>query len=542
MGTLSQASYECPTHPVSVTDTPESREFTLSGGSAQMDRDFVLLLREAEGQGGDTLVAPDGDQHLVLASFHPNIPTSDQASPRCIKLVIDCSGSMGGDSIAQARAALHEILAMLEPHDWFNIIAFGSNYRMLSEKLRPASEDSLSMAARFVAELDANMGGTEIGGALDAAYVSGVREGLSPDLLLITDGEVWQHDAVIQTARRSDHRIFTVGVGSAVSETFLHQLAEQNGGACELVSPREGMAEHIVRHFRRIDQPAAASVRVEWLVSPIRQFPREIGTVFAGDTLHLFAWFEKLPHGEAILVIDSAEGESLRQRVRIVGESETANAIRSALPRVAAHTQIGSDSSVESKELAVRYQLVTEQTSCILVYQRDIEQKADGVPALRKVPQVLAAGRGGMGQVDACMSLSESVCASVASSELADLDYDDADMEYLDIPPMLRRHRSGSLIENLNRRFDETTTNIFRIATVAELRTLGLDYLIADELDALVDEGMDERSVVISYLQLLIKTSQDAVASRHLQRLVGRAAKQWQVDSDVRDAVNDCCL
>jgi Ca-activated chloride channel family protein len=49
--------------------------------------------------------------------------------------------------------------------------------------------------------------------------------------------------------RRKAHRVFAVGVGSAVAEEMLRRLAQETGGACELVSPREGMAEKIARHL-----------------------------------------------------------------------------------------------------------------------------------------------------------------------------------------------------------------------------------------------------------------------------------------------------
>ena len=49
-------------------------------------------------------------------------------------IIVDCSGSMGGDSIAQARKALYEILELLRPEDAFNVIRFGSSH----EKLFPS--------------------------------------------------------------------------------------------------------------------------------------------------------------------------------------------------------------------------------------------------------------------------------------------------------------------------------------------------------------------------------------------------------------------
>jgi len=58
------------------------------------------------------------------------------------------------------------------------------------------------------------MGGTEIGGAITAAVNSKIPEGLSREILLITDGEVYDWEKVTTMATKSGFRFFTVGVGS----------------------------------------------------------------------------------------------------------------------------------------------------------------------------------------------------------------------------------------------------------------------------------------------------------------------------------------
>jgi hypothetical protein len=55
---------------------------------------------------------------------------------------------------------------------------------------------------------------------------------------------------------------------------------------------------------------------------------------------------------------------------------------------------------VEATALAVHYQLVSRFTSCVVVLERAAGEKADGHPALRAVPQMLAAGWGGSGLLD----------------------------------------------------------------------------------------------------------------------------------------------
>ena len=177
-GELAQADFECPSHPIAVATLDGLRRISLSGGAALMDRDFVLVLKKLRISTIKGLWAKDGDEYVVFASFHPTVPAGAPPSPRCVKLVVDCSGSMAGDSIAQAKVALREILSLLKPEDFFNIITFGSIPRALFPEPRKASAANVQAAAAFTAKIDADMGGTEIGAALDAAYQAGGIQGL----------------------------------------------------------------------------------------------------------------------------------------------------------------------------------------------------------------------------------------------------------------------------------------------------------------------------------------------------------------------------
>ena len=136
------------------------------------------------------------------------------------------------------------------------------------------------------------MGGTEIGPALQAAYAaaSGSESG---DVFVVTDGEVSSWEAVVAEAKRSGRRVFTVGVGSAVSEAFVRGLAAATGGECELVSPREGMADRVIRHFERMRAPRAKRVAIHWPEGARDLAPATFGAVFEGDTVTASAQFDR---------------------------------------------------------------------------------------------------------------------------------------------------------------------------------------------------------------------------------------------------------
>lgn len=529
-GELAGADIECPSHPVAVASLDGVRQISLSGGAALMDRDFVLVIKEPEGSTTEGLWAKDGDEYAVLASFHPDFPEGVPASPRCVKLVVDCSGSMGGDSIAQAKAALHDILSLLKPTDLFNLIVFGSTHRALFPEPVQASEVNVQVAAAFTVNIDANMGGTDIGSALNAAYDSAAVAGMPSDVLLITDGEVWGHENIVDTARNSGHRIFTVGVGTAVSEAFVRSIAESTSGACELVSPREDMAARIVRHFQRIDQPMAKCVEVSWPTAPIRQIPARVATVYAGDTLHVFGWLGEAPAGKVKVVVTFENGEKIEQLVRLPPEPANFVGSEDNLARIAAYKRLAVMDMDDARELAVRNQLVTPHTSCVLVFDRDEAETPEEAPALRKVPQVLAAGWGGMGRVLPSMAMEVELCAS-RLPEPASRSMDDfaaADLDLLGAPTFFRRQPDGlgRFVSALNRRYPESTTGKLDIDTVAELVALGLASDVADALLELSNRGFAEREVVAAFLVGLAGGHRAKGLSRHVRRLIRMADKE----------------
>ncbi len=537
-GTLATADLDCPSHPVAVSDRGVVREISLSGGSALMDRDFVLIMKEPAGSEVEGLWAPDDNEYVALASFHPQIPEDVPESPRCVKLVVDCSGSMGGDSITQAKAAIREIISLLRPNDYFNLIVFGSTFDLLFPEPTIASEDNIRVTTHFVEQLDANMGGTEIGEALTAAYSCGKIKGLPADLLLITDGEVWNHEQIVKDAQKSGHRIFSVGVGSAVSEAFVRRIAETTSGACELVSPRENMSERIVRHFRRIDQPKATSVHIEWPTTPIHQIPGEIKTVYTGDTLHVFGWLPEPPNGKVRLVMTFDDGRTATQEVNFMTEARDSGESLTDIPRVAAHARLVTLDTKAATELAGRYQLVTEHTSCVLVFDREEDQKSGEVPALRKVPQILTAGWGGMGSVESCdMALDAPVMRRKPLRSLFCKRSISHDMDYLDALSSLCKPTPAKfdrLISSLNARYPDTISAKMDIATIAELMALGLDHEIADALSELVCTDVCERDIVIAFLAILAGSKAILSGSkykyrkgltRHVKRLIRMADK-----------------
>jgi len=397
-GGMEVATIECPSHQVQVSKKDESLHIELTR-EAYLDRDFILNLSKLNNQSfcivtPDTNLGPTGC--TILASFCPPIPSVKSTQPIKLKILVDCSGSMEGDSIESAKRALHHILSHLESNDQFSYSCFGSDVQHHFKKLKSINSFNLLAANLMITKTKADMGGTETGEALLSTFNLNNEESLS-DVFLITDGEVWETEEIIKKAKASGHRIFAIGVGSAPAESFLQGLAEETGGACELVSPTENIEQAIVRMFNRMRLPRIQNVNINWGPGEIPLWVSgNTQSIFHGNTSHIFAGFSHVitsPPSLSFQTEDSKEST-------MVGFNDITHSENFNLARLGASTRLKDIKKTSDQiELAVRYQLVTEDTNFILIHNRTEEEKANDLPELQKIAQMQAAGWGGFGSV-----------------------------------------------------------------------------------------------------------------------------------------------
>ncbi len=528
-GELASSTIGCISHPISMSRTENGVVINLPS-SAVLDRDFILTIESPTAQ-SVCVATPDFEGHVVMASLRIPPVHEAESQPISLKVVIDCSGSMGGTSIQQARKAALEILNQLRPSDKFNVTLFGSKFQHIFKGMVSASSKNITEAWSRLVGLDADMGGTEMESALESVFSLGEVEGQAA-LLLITDGEIHEHEKLVKRAGSSRHRVFVVGVGTSVAEVFLRALANTTGGACELVAPQEGMAERVLSQFHRIRQPKLGQLAVEWPAIPTweTELPQ---TVFAGDTVHVFAGFPSEVSGTVKLSATGNNGVS----APITSREDI------DLPRVAAAIRLKSMPELHAIELALNYQLLTKWTNFLVVAEREV--KAADLPNLHQLPQMLAAGWGGMGRIDSGIKKCVvAYCAPVACRAVGGNfnDFDD------DIPfgsdPEPKSSAASGASPSTKKRVGNTSPRqflerleaaVFLYATrptvpetLAQLDALGLDKLVSDEIRKLVTSGYNEVGLVIAFLQALAESAIGDLFERNLKRLI---LKRWK---DVR--------
>lgn len=557
-GLLRDARMDCATHPVRGRREAGAAVLELAAERAVMDRDFVLTFDAQGGARSYALADLDSGGHVVFASFQPKLGGLARPEPRSVKIVVDCSGSMAGDSIAQAKRALASIIDLLQPADLLNVIAFGSHARALFTHQEPCTPLNLERARRFCSELAANLGGTEIGGALERAYQSRTGGELPQDVLLVTDGEVSDWKPVVERAVASGHRVFTVGVGAAVAEAFVRSLAARTGGACELVSPNEGMAERITRHFQRMGAPRATSARITWPDGATERWPENLRHVFDGDTVIAWARFAQRPEGQVTFEVEAGEGRRIQQAVPIeaVPVPEDARG-PSTLARLAAALRLPELDAARGAKEAVAYGLVSRWTHCIVVFERAADEKAAHLPELRKVKQTLAAGWGGTGSVVSRGAMMDIDRSAIFCLDAGPLDDDTYGARISTAPDRLRTgrspiapraiqphdprrwidydveiggavHRLGSRAKDLHALVQALNAAPDRIGarlTIADLERWGVPQDLLDRIRHNVATGVPEGNAVLHFLVKLAKTAVGDALAKAVKRAI-RAAER----------------
>lgn len=388
-GPLAKSAIACPSHKVSFKPEEDSLRITLASG-ASLDRDFILEVESASVQSLG-LTASARVTHVALLTLLPPAVEPDTETARDMVIVLDCSGSMMGDSIALAKEGVQLSLGSLSPNERFAVMGFGTEFAHFDPALQPANRKNIDLARRFVGDLG-NLGGTELSQALDLALA--YADGRPTDILLLTDGQAWNLDNAIEQAQSKGIRLFTVGIGSAVAEDTVRALADQTGGACELVSPNEDMAARIFRHFNRMRQPQSTRLDIQWPAQPIWEQRPETGC-FAGDAYTVVAAFAEPITVPVQIGFEFAGRAPMQLNVPLA----PAIAVSDTIVRIAARRHLAALPVVEQAAWAVHYQLISGQTDYLVTVERAADDKALSLPELQVVPHMLPAGWGGTSEV-----------------------------------------------------------------------------------------------------------------------------------------------
>jgi len=401
------AKVESPSHPIRLSFEDGTVTAELSREGEALDRDFVLLVERKQPEAPEVRVARERDgRRVVMVTFFPEFEARDHGHE--VLFLLDCSGSMKGESIEQARRALSLCVRGLHVGDTFNVVRFGSRFQMLWNAPREYGDDTLEEATRYVANIDADLDGTEILPPLAALLESKYDEARPRRVLLLTDGQVSNEDEVLALARKHADRtrIFTFGIGASASEHLVRGTARASRGASEMIFPGERIEPKVLRTFERVRMPACDDAHIDWKGLTCEQAPSRLPPVFAGDALTVFARIDsglasevELTFGGRRLAIpielelaDPSDCIPILWAREVILELEDLT-----MRRGSSQQRPDSDAGRRARllELGKRYGLVNSATSCVAVEERSPSDRGSPRARHRKIPTALTAGWGG---------------------------------------------------------------------------------------------------------------------------------------------------
>ena len=214
---------------------------------------------------GDMLFYSTGVQGYIMHVFSPTeADLGTTALSKDIIFVIDKSGSMSGEKIAQVKRVFTNIISELPPDDYFNVLFFDASVRSFSTTLMEANSKNKADAANFVNSLDASSG-TNINQALLEAlgmFVSGSKR--VPIIVFLTDGaptEGITSPYVIRKNVRDANKvkvsIFTIafGIEDEGNYDFLKALSIENYGKAKRFYPEVGVEAEMEGFYKTISTP-----------------------------------------------------------------------------------------------------------------------------------------------------------------------------------------------------------------------------------------------------------------------------------------------
>jgi Ca-activated chloride channel family protein len=372
-----------PTHEVRVTRDRGRMEVRPAD---DMRGDFALFLPFAERPVGLTLVThrPSGEDGFFMLTLSPGEASLERVA-RDITAVVDVSGSMSGEKMEQARAALRHLMGTLGRNDRFRLIRFSSMVSTYEPGWTVATPDNIEDALEWIDELRAE-GGTNISGALEEAFRAVSPDTRLPVIVFMTDGlpsaGETDPEAIAKLAERTAGRarVFAFGVGYDVNTYLLDRLGMVGRGGAQYVEPGEDVEMALGALATKIQHPVLADLELG--EAPVRieeVYPRRLPDLFAGEDLVIVGRYRAGTRdvSGALGIEGTRSGRAERYAVDAeFPEHETRNDF---LPKLWASRKIGvlqqeirlngenPELVDEIRKTALRYGLISEYTSYLVL-------------------------------------------------------------------------------------------------------------------------------------------------------------------------------
>lgn len=360
----------------------------LANQKTMPNRDFLLEFRVA----GDTIKSNllthfDRDEnrgYFTLMVYPPADLEALKRQPLELVFVLDCSGSMRGAPLQQAKAAVSAALEMMDPNDTFQIIRFSDNASYFGTNPVAATRENIASAQRYLASLHGT-GGTMMLEGIKAALDFPHDSSRLRFVTFLTDGYIGNESDIIGAVheRIGATRIFSFGIGSSVNRYLLERMAKEGRGVVAYLGPQDSGRDVMQNFFERIRHPAMTDLNIDFGSMVVTdRYPSTMPDLFVGRPVVITGKYTGTTG--SIEVSGSAGGRSHSFSIPVTDIAQDKPAIAKvwARLRIADLKDRQSWTNDPHDELAgaildtaLHYQLMSDYTSFVAV---DASERTDG--------------------------------------------------------------------------------------------------------------------------------------------------------------------
>jgi Ca-activated chloride channel homolog len=292
-----------PTHSISLRRTNDKEVVvTFDRNQGLLDKDFQIYYSLGAKDIGLTAmmtrpISTENGYFMAIISPKVEIP-EEQIIPRDIVFVLDTSGSMRGQKLAQAKKALVYCLNNLSKKDRFALMNFATTVNPYKDGLLDANKEQIEAAVKWVEKLEVS-GGTAINDAILAALdLRSKDDSRVFNVAFFTDGEPTVGErrpekiiANVVAKNTANTRIFTFGVGygsganDKLNASLLDGLAEQTRGFATFVRPEEDIESKVSAMYSKISNPVLTNLKLTVSSETSEIYPPQLPDLFQGGQL-----------------------------------------------------------------------------------------------------------------------------------------------------------------------------------------------------------------------------------------------------------------
>ncbi|GEM_PF-428407 len=299
-GGLPIQSYTVPTHMTYDERISKTHvRITLASNDRIPNKDFIVRYTVNDSKPNAAFIsykeenAADGYFMLMLQP-QLKIKTRD-IRPKEMIFVVDCSGSMSGEPMAKAKAAMRRAINNLNPNDTFQIIKFSDAANGFAPAPVANTAQNIMNARRFINEMHGT-GGTQMIEGIKAALDYPHDENRLRIVLFMTDGYIGDERQIFAAIKKKigDTRLFSFGVGSSVNRYLLDNMAKTGRGDVFYCTLNEETKPQINRFYDRVRNPVLTDIAIQWNGLKVYDtIPKYIPDLFSSTPLQICGRYSK---------------------------------------------------------------------------------------------------------------------------------------------------------------------------------------------------------------------------------------------------------